>query len=783
MSEHKVRILHVSDLHERQGPAGKPELAAKRGGEPWRRRQVLGDAWKKNLDEIRKRGPIDLVCFTGDVADWGLAEEYAAVTDLVLEMLAVLSVPLDRFFVVPGNHDIHRPTNEAAWKALRRDLFLRRPGDCIDRLLFSRWMAALAEAPRGVDEAVLDLVLARSASYRRWVGEMLGRKDLLPETSPHGRLGYRKTLRLDGRPFDVHLVGLDSAWLSGSASDDDSDAGKLLLTENQVGRLTTGGDGSTLGGLRIALMHHPLSDLADGDQARVDLAGRVDLVLRGHLHEESLEEWVDPTQKLRLVAAGSLYEGDLGNRWPNACHMVEITADDAGRPIGYEVRFRGWSTKRAFWFDDNGLYPGTEGGVLRWGFTGAKASSLPPAPQPIFIGRTPELAALEAELLPASREARAVAVGALQGMPGVGKSYLANHFFAQHTARFPGGLVRLVLGRDDERSADELFGALADRLQMRADDRVRERLLAPPALLHIENADTEHAAGAAAGVVSRLPGCAIIVTGRFQGLGRTIGWSQVEVKPFGDADAVAQLAAEHPRARAEDRAAFARLARELGYLPLALSLAAAHLATGRSVDGFLDLLRRKRLAIASPDPASARDTIAATFALSLDLFARHLGDDATRLVPAFEALGHAPLAGFGASLGAAIAELDAGAFEGLVVEATRLSMLLPVEVTERADRAHRVHPLLAELLRDRSGAAGAFDRMTAWFVDRLPKLPAGQEDEQGKRWKEVHAEAEGLAEWLGRLDVAALARVERAGDGTRIASARSRSGWPSVSGA
>jgi hypothetical protein len=507
VGKHRIRILHISDLHERQGPADKPALARKRAGEPWRRRQVLGDPWKKNLDAILKSGPIDLVCFTGDVADWGLAEEYVAVTPFVLDLLAHLSVPLERFFVVPGNHDVHRTTNLAAWKALRRALFLRGPGDALDPLVFSRWLAGLAEAPRGISPAAADKVLARSANYRRWVGELLGRTDLLPERSPHGHLGFRTSLRLPGRPFDLHVVGLDTAWLSGKMSEDDFDAGKLLLTENQVARLTTTDDGDPLAGLRIALLHHPLSDLADGDRAREQLARTVDLVLRGHRHEESLEAWLDPTQKLRMIAAGSLYEGDLGDTWPNACHVVEITTDDAGRPHGYEVRFRTWSTRRPFWFDDNGLYSGTEGGVLRWGFNGdagppahhaepAAETPDPTLPPRIFIGRTAELAALEAALLPSSGIAQPVAVGALQGMPGVGKSYLADHFFTEHASRFPGGLVRVVMQRDDARTADELFGALADKLGLPADDGIRDHLHALRALVHIENADAETAASA-----------------------------------------------------------------------------------------------------------------------------------------------------------------------------------------------------------------------------------------------------------------------------------------------
>ncbi len=48
MDYYRLRILHLSDLHER-GPD--------REREPWRRRRVLGSAWEANLDELRRDGP------------------------------------------------------------------------------------------------------------------------------------------------------------------------------------------------------------------------------------------------------------------------------------------------------------------------------------------------------------------------------------------------------------------------------------------------------------------------------------------------------------------------------------------------------------------------------------------------------------------------------------------------------------------------------------------------------------------------------------------------------
>jgi 3',5'-cyclic AMP phosphodiesterase CpdA len=104
-----LRLLHISDLH----------VGGNEGPDGWRRRRVLGDAWAANLDALLEDGPLDLICFTGDLAFSGKAEQYEALTPFIADLLHRVKLPLDRLFVVPGNHDIDRDLAKAARKALR----------------------------------------------------------------------------------------------------------------------------------------------------------------------------------------------------------------------------------------------------------------------------------------------------------------------------------------------------------------------------------------------------------------------------------------------------------------------------------------------------------------------------------------------------------------------------------------------------------------------------------------------------------------------------------------
>ncbi|MCA9539898.1 MAG: metallophosphoesterase, partial [Myxococcales bacterium] len=343
MTAHTLRILHLSDLHAR----------ADREKAKWKRNRVFGDAWKRNLDDICDGRAFDLVCFTGDLADWGQAAEFTEAGAFLDALLTHLAVPRARFFGVPGNHDIDRKVHPDAWRALRDAL--GRPGAAP---AFSEWLAHGGQPPPGFEAAWIDEVLARQAAWRQWLADF-GRPDLVPGPGArHPRLGFHVAV---DHPLPVHLIGLDSAWLAG----DDHDAGKLRVTEDQAGALLHDAAGDPWPGLRIALLHHPLGDLADGHRVGQWLADRADLVLHGHQHTPLAHVDLEPNRSTRTLAAGCLYEGHSAHNYPNAFHVIDLTLDADGRPLTYDVRFRAWSPN-GHWHDDAALYPQAPNGRLRW---------------------------------------------------------------------------------------------------------------------------------------------------------------------------------------------------------------------------------------------------------------------------------------------------------------------------------------------------------------------------------------------------------------------------------
>lgn len=213
--------------------------------------------------------------------------------------------------------------------------------------------------------------------------------------------------------------------------------------------------------------------------------------------------------------------------------------------------------------------------------------------------------------------------------------------------------------------------------------------------------------------------------------------------------------------------AFNGLADALGHLPLALSLAAEYLREGYTTTGFLDLFRAEEFCSRPLDPAhpavladQARAIVGRTFDLSLALLRHALSAKADRSIAGFFALGYAPPAGFGPSLGAAIAELDESDFLQLMVLARRHSLLDRLPGT-RARWA--LHPLLAEMAREHAEHAAVRDRITTWFVDRLDSATDANGVIHGPRWSEVSSETAALTAWLDDLPQHELARVAVAG--------------------
>ncbi|MFO7561329.1 MAG: hypothetical protein R6X02_01695, partial [Enhygromyxa sp.] len=373
---------------------------------------------------------------------------------------------------------------------------------------------------------------------------------------------------------------------------------------------------------------------------------------------------------------------------------------------------------------------------------------------PRFVGRVAELARLEALLLDAPEPRTVVAIS---GMPGVGKSYLADRFAVLHQSKFAGGVLRLSLNPDEDRSPAALAEELAHKLQV---DRKELPASLANALLLIENLDSRGHVETVARLLDTLGQVRAIVSGRVRSPGVRAGWQQLPLDRLDQPTALELFAAWGCRPSSPpEREVLVGLARRLDFLPLALALAAGYLQGGGTVAGFEAELQTTKLALAPEDPTvladedrAARQIIRSSFDISLRLFTRETDRAARR---ALAAMGSALAQEFGEGLGRAVAQLEPVEFERLCRTATQLSLLECTLVSPKAPR-FKFHPLIAEFLRNEfDDDTEAFGRLRRWFEPRM------LDNEAGGR-AELVAEQATLGAWLDRVPDALVVELSRA---------------------
>ncbi|MCA9708215.1 MAG: metallophosphoesterase [Myxococcales bacterium] len=280
--EEPLRFLHLSDLHLR------PDRV-----ERYDQDRVLRGLLDY-LERDREAFPLDLVFVTGDLAHGGRPEEYALVVDLLERLCTVTGVPVERLFVVPGNHDVDR--NAGQW-------LLRTLGD--DR----RAIAFFAE-PDGRRQHQQKLV-----AYEQSMRALLG-----PGRSLGLEMGADAVELVELRGTRLAVASFNSAWFS----QDDGDWGKLWLGEPNVERaLDRIADEEAA--FAVALLHPPFEYLHELERDLVErwFERGVDLVLRGHLHSNRTRFVATQRGGYVEVAAPAAYQG---SQWGNGCFMGEIRA-------------------------------------------------------------------------------------------------------------------------------------------------------------------------------------------------------------------------------------------------------------------------------------------------------------------------------------------------------------------------------------------------------------------------------------------------------------------------
>ena len=260
-------LLHISDIHFRAPDCTDPNLDPDR---PYRTR-LLQDVRAR----VTELGPVGAILIGGDIAFKGTPEEYHTAMVWIRELAAVASCPLERVFVIPGNHDVDR------------SVVLRTPAVRNVHAAVAR--ANTDQRERELRNQISDkdtgrALLAPIEAYNDFA-KLLNCQVFLPE-----RLYWKQDLDLeDGVVLRIH--GLTSTLLSGSEGRDDT-RNSLYLSPLQT-VLDPVDDV-----VNLVLCHHPPDWLMDQDEVDDAICGRAAIHMFGHKHRQRNQPrgWLCPVQ-------------------------------------------------------------------------------------------------------------------------------------------------------------------------------------------------------------------------------------------------------------------------------------------------------------------------------------------------------------------------------------------------------------------------------------------------------------------------------------------------------
>lgn len=289
-------LLHIADIHFRSPDCLNPDLDP---DHPYRTRL---------LQDVRARvtdlGPVSAILIGGDIAFKGAPDEYQTAMVWIKELAAVAGCPLERVFVVPGNHDVDRGL-------IMRTLSTRNAQAAIMRAPHDRRERELRNQISDGDTA--RALLAPITAYNDFA-KLLNCQVFLPD-----RLYWKQNLELE-HGVSLRVYGLTSILLSGAEGGNDT-RDSLYLSPLQT---VLNPDDDVV---NLVLCHHPPDWFMDQDDANDAICGRATIHMFGHKHRQRVQF----DREYIRFSAGAVNPDRQEPGWQPGYNLVEVHVTGSGR--------------------------------------------------------------------------------------------------------------------------------------------------------------------------------------------------------------------------------------------------------------------------------------------------------------------------------------------------------------------------------------------------------------------------------------------------------------------
>jgi predicted phosphodiesterase len=326
MPRDKTVLLQFSDIHLREEELGSGQDLD----------QDIREKLVQDLEggDLPIQDGVDGVLITGDVAYAGRRAEFESAYAWLQELCRRINCQNDRVWVVPGNHDVHRPTIEGSRSIQLVHESIR--GDANQAAMLRTNL---------LDGEVAHALLQPFGEYNRFAAQF--RSETLPDAISWESDDDELVLN-DGSI--LRLRGINSALVS-DRHDEDGPPAQVLGTK-QV-ELRNGP-----GVVCVALCHHPPDWLHDQDTVADYLTSRASIQLYGHKHRQRVRR---EEESIRL-SAGALHPNRGEDNWQPRYNLLVLqvvgTGDD--RRLRTEIHQRAWRSEQTRFGPDvgaDGAYP------------------------------------------------------------------------------------------------------------------------------------------------------------------------------------------------------------------------------------------------------------------------------------------------------------------------------------------------------------------------------------------------------------------------------------------
>lgn len=259
----QFNVIHLSDLH--MGMTGQYWM--------WPTFKTI--FFNDLKQQYEKTGPWDVVIFSGDLTQRSLVEEYSALTGALTELWTVFNSLgcTPKLFLVPGNHDLQRPSRIEA-HAITLGAWWKTP-----EIHQDFWENDTSPYRAAVSKAF--------EAYTAWTTN-LSTNGIPLAADATGLLPGDVSARISKDDAVLGLVGLNSAWLQ---LNDGDCLGRLNVHTRQLQSVTNNDPDAwaACNAFNLLVTHHPTAWLHPSAithwNSEIYVNARFSAHLFGHMHE------------------------------------------------------------------------------------------------------------------------------------------------------------------------------------------------------------------------------------------------------------------------------------------------------------------------------------------------------------------------------------------------------------------------------------------------------------------------------------------------------------------